>query len=111
MAVVRATLFVILLLTGVLGSSAFGLPTGPAPVGEVDAVVHCSATATCSSHSDGCDGAICASSAHCAICAAVLPQTGEPVRMESHALRNPLDLVRLADGRTVAPANKPPRRI
>lgn len=110
MAVVRATLFVILLLTGLFGSSAFGVPAVQPMAGDVAAQVHCSEMASCTAYFDDCNAAICASSAHCATCAAVLPQMEEPERMVSHPLRNPPDLVRLADGRAVAPANEPPRR-
>lgn len=110
MAVVRATLFVILLLTGLFGSSVFGVSAGQATVGEVSAQVHCSAITSCSDHTGRCDAATCVSSTHCTVCAAVLPPTDAPAQIVSYRLQKPPARFRLADGRAIAPANEPPRR-
>ena len=109
MIIARAFIVVILLLAGLVGASASGVTVGQATLGDVPAQVHCSADAFCSGHSDGCDAAICATSMHCATCAAVLPLISEPTRTMAHTPLNPPARFRLADGRAVAPANEPPR--
>lgn len=109
--VVRGFIVVILLLAGLMGSSAIGVTAGQAMAGEGSARIHCSGAPSICAHTDGCEAAICATSAHCASCAALLPLTDAPTRMLSHMPQIPPARFRLADGRPVAPANEPPRRI